>query len=86
MLATDFMKRRHLFDIGYPVCTPTRVTGTQGLGSLATERERIDLVASWQRYSTFFCHAHTIGNPALGEENARREPRHGRGCQEPNPR
>jgi len=39
MLATDFMKRRHLFDNGYPVCTPTLVMGAQVL--LAVSRQSL---------------------------------------------
>ena len=117
MLATDFMKRRHLFDNGFPVCKATLLTGAQVLLAVSRQSLRrsdaelaaslirladsadrvvaslarmgaseIDLLASRQRYSTLFGHAHTIGNPALGEENARLEPRHRRACEEPNPR
>jgi len=39
MLATDFMKRRHLFDNGYPVCTKTLLAGAEVL--LAVSRQSL---------------------------------------------
>ena len=37
MLATNFMKRRHLFDNGYPVCQQTLLTGAQVLLAIARQ-------------------------------------------------